>query len=96
MRGSVCEGNPAAMALTVELADAEAEALPEAVEETEGELVDDDDGALVAVLVAGPADGLLQAAIARAAPASIVAAMSRRAGRVMRAIGMGVPSVVWW
>ena len=84
MSGSVCEGNPAAMALTVPLADAEgrAEAVVDGLAETE-------DAAVLAgdvVLDADPGAGALQAAIARAAEASAVAPASRRILWVVSAI----------
>jgi DNA polymerase-4 len=94
MRGSVCDGKPGAIALTVELAEAEAEALPEAEGRAEAVGVADEEAEPVDVGLEGdPAEDPLQAVMVSAAAASAVIAASR-IGRVMSAIGGRAPSDV--
>lgn len=84
MSGSVWDGKPAAIALTVELAEADADARPETVEDGVAEA----DDVLVGALCADPAAGPPHAAIASAAAASAVAPASLWIRRVMSAISV--------
>ncbi|GAB3286577.1 hypothetical protein GCM10027449_33440 [Sinomonas notoginsengisoli] len=86
MSGSVWEGNPAAIALTVELAEADAEALPATVEDGAADV---DDAPEAVAFGADPAAGPAHAAIANAAAAIAVVPASRRIRRVMSAIRGG-------